>query len=106
MCQSHHDIYQRAVALGDDIVAGVRGGRTLEWVEEMLGGALLDVMRRERERCIAIAEHRVKLWEAAERGMSSGNVAAPARFEARERRKEALVITDALRTEVPTTASG
>nr|AKA59413.1 hypothetical protein [uncultured bacterium AB_1383] len=101
MLQSDPDVWERAAALADEVVAGVREGRPAEWLEEVLGSALLDAMRRERERCAAIADGRAELWLANEERMSSGAWPASAAADARERRKEALVIADALRADVP-----
>jgi len=96
MLQSDSQIRARAAALAEEITAGVQHGRAAEWVEEVLGSALLAVAREERERCARIAEQRAELWEATARRMSSGPWPAAARTEARERHKEARVITDAL----------
>jgi hypothetical protein len=101
MLQSDGEIRARAEALAEEIVAGVQQGRAPEWVEEVLGSALLAVARDERERCATLADRRAELWEASGRRMSSGTWPAEGRVEARERRKEALVIADALRAEVP-----
>ena len=60
----------RAATLADELVAGVREGRAPEWVEQVLGSALLAAIRQERERCAAIAEHRIELWEASGARMS------------------------------------
>jgi hypothetical protein len=83
--------------LAEELAAGMRDGRASEWLEEVLVTVLLDVIRGERERCAAVADRRVELWSANERKMASGTWPADARFEARERRKEAIVLADALR---------
>ena len=101
MLQSDPDIRARAAALAEDIGAGLRRGRSLEWLEEVVGTALLDVARSERERCAALADHRARLWESSARRFSSGQWPADALAEARERRKEAIVIADAIRADVP-----
>jgi hypothetical protein len=101
MMQSDPEIRARAAALAEEIAAGVRRGRPLEWLEEVLGTALLDVARSERERCAAVADHRARVWEASARRMSSGGWPAEGLVEARERRKEALVLADALRADLP-----
>ena len=106
MLQSDPEIRARAAALAEEVAAGVRQGRSLEWLEEVLGTALLDVARGERERCAAVADHRARLWEASARRMSTGPWPADARVEARERRKEALVIADALRADLPAPRDG
>ena len=106
MLQSDPEIRARAAALAEEVAAGVRQGRSLEWLEEVLGTALLDVARGERERCAAVADHRARLWEASARRMSAGPWPADALVEARERRKEALVIADALRADLPAPRDG
>jgi len=106
MLQSDARIRARAAALAEEVAAGVRRGHPLEWVEELLGSALLEVAREERERCAALADARAELWEANARHMSSGAWPAEARVEARERRKEALVLADAIRVDAPAPPSG
>jgi hypothetical protein len=101
MLQSEPNIRTRAAALADELAAGLRNGRALEWVEEVLGDALLDVARGERERCATVADRRVALWEASARRMSSPTWPAEGLVESRERRKEALVIADAIREDAP-----
>ena len=106
MLQSDSDIRTRAASLAEEVAAGVHHGRPLEWVEEVLGTALLEVARAERERCAAVADRRAALWEATARRMSSGPWPTEARMEARERRKEALVLADALRADAPPPRDG
>jgi len=106
MLQSDSEIRARAAALAEAVAAGVHQGRPLEWVEEVLGTALLDVARRERERCAALADRRARLWEASARRMSSGTWPAAALVEARERRNEALALADALRVDAPAPPDG
>ena len=106
MLQSDPEIRSRAVALAEEVAAGVRQGRSLEWLEEVLGTALLDVARSERERCAVVADQRARLWESSARRMSSGPWPAHALIEARERRKEALVLADALRADLPAPREG
>jgi hypothetical protein len=99
MRQSDPELQARAAALAEDVAAGLQQGRPLEWLEELLGTALLEVARAERDRCAAVADRRVELWEANARRMSAGGWPAEAVVEARERRKEALVLADALRVD-------
>ena len=106
MLQSAPELRARAAALAEEIADGVRRGRPLEWLEEVLGTALLDAARNERERCAARADQRADLWEASARRMSSGGWPAEALVEARERRKEALVLADALRVDAPAPQEG
>jgi hypothetical protein len=97
MLQSESDIRTRAASLAEEVAAGLQNGRAVEWLEEVLGGTLLDVARSERERCAGVADRRASLWEASAQRMSSGGWPAEGLVEARERRKEALVIADAIR---------
>ena len=106
MLQSDPQIRACAAALAEEITAGVQQGRTAEWVEEVLGSALLEIARHERERCASIAERRAELWETTARRMASGPWPAAARTEARERHKEAQVIADALRAETAVVLDG
>lgn len=53
----------------------------------------------ERERCAAIADQRARLWESTGAKYSRGDYPPEALVEARERRNEALVIADMIRTE-------
>ena len=106
MLQSESDLRTRAAILAEELVAGVRNGRALEWLEEVLGGALLDVARGERERCAVLADRRAALWEASARRMSSATWPTEGLVEARERRKEALVIADAIREDPPLVRDG
>jgi hypothetical protein len=97
MVQSDDEIRRRAAALADEIAGGLRQGRVVEWLEEVLGSALLDVARRERERCAAMADERVGMWQGSVRRLSSGAWPTAAMVEARARLNEALAIADALR---------
>lgn len=90
----------RAAALADELVAGLRDRRAPEWVEQVVGSALLVAIREERERCAAIAERRIELWEASGARMSSPGWPGGAAAEARGRRNEAQVIADAIRAGV------
>lgn len=101
MLQSESDIRVRAAALAEEISAGVQKGRAVEWLEGVVGVALLDVARSERERCALLADRRAALWEASARRMSSATWASEGLVEARERRKEALVLADAIREDAP-----
>ena len=95
MVDQNAEIVARAAALAEELAAGVVEGRAVEWVEQLLVTALIEVARRERERCAAIAEHRAAIWEASARGMAMA-AHGEALAEARARRKEALVVADAL----------
>jgi hypothetical protein len=107
MLQSEADIRTRAATLGEEVAAGLHDGRALEWIEEVIGAALLDVARSERERCAALADRRAALWDASAERMSSVSTwPAEGLVEARERRKEALVIADAIREDAPTYQQG
>jgi hypothetical protein len=96
MIQSETDIRAHAATLAEEIAAGVRGGRAIEWLGEVLTAALLDVARAERERCAALAMRRADMWEGTVDRYASEMWPAEVRIEARERRKEALVIADAI----------
>jgi hypothetical protein len=106
MLQSASDIRTRAASLAEEVAAGLQKGRAIEWLEEVLGETLLDVARSERERCAAVADRRAELWDASARRMSSGGWPPEGLSEARERRKEALVIADAIREDAPTYQQG
>ncbi len=106
MHQSDSQIHARAAALAEELTAGVQHGRPAEWVEEVLGSALLELARQERERCARLAERPVELWETTARRMASGPWPAAALREARERHKEARVIADALRAETAVPLDG
>jgi hypothetical protein len=97
---SDDDIRIRAAELAEEVASGIRGGRAAEWLEEVLGSALLEVARRERERCAAVADHRVEMWEASARRMSTGAWPPSALAEARARLNEARALADALRVSV------
>jgi len=96
MIHSETDIRARAGTLADEVAAGVRAGRAVEWLEEMLTAALLDAARAERDRCAALAMHRAEMWEGTVERYASEMWPAELRTEARERWKEALVIADAI----------
>lgn len=98
MTRPEADAYARAVTLAEEVAAGLREGRPLEWVEQMLGGALLAAIRAERERCAALADRRVALWAASGTRMSSPGWPSAAAGEARARGNEAQVIADAIRS--------
>jgi hypothetical protein len=98
MAQPEMEVRARAAALADELAAGLREGRAVEWVEQVLGSALLAAVREERDRCAAIAERRVDLWDASGTRMSSPAWPSGATAEARARRNEAQVIADAIRT--------
>ena len=98
--QSDDQIRNRAAALADEIASGLHEGRATEWLEEVLGSALLDVARQERERCAAVADQRVELWEASRRRMAAGQWPVAAVAEARSRLNEARALADALRVSI------
>jgi hypothetical protein len=100
MRQSDEDIRQRAAELAEEVSAGVTRGKVNEWLEEVLGSALLDVARRERERCAGVAEERVVMWEASLGRMGTRDWPAVAVAEARARLNEARALADALRVSV------
>lgn len=95
MLPSDSDIRARAASVAEQGHAGVQAGRSMEWLEELLVGAMLEVARRERERCATIAEERAQLWEGTATGMAA--MSSPALPDARARMNEALAIADALR---------
>jgi hypothetical protein len=99
MIQSESDIRTRAATLAEEAAAGVRAGRAIEWLEEVLTAALLDAVRAERERCVALATRRAEMWEGTIERYASETWPAELRIESRERRKEALVIADAISVE-------
>ena len=96
MIQSETDIRARAATLAEELAAGVRAGRAIEWLEEALTAALLDAARAERERCAALAMRRAEMWERTLERSVPETWPTELRVEARERRKEALVIADAI----------
>jgi biotin synthase-related radical SAM superfamily protein len=100
MVQSDDQIRARAAALAEEVAAGLHQGRAAEWLEEVLGSALLDVARQERERCAAVADERVTMWQASLRRLSSGTWPTVAIAEARARLNEALALADALRVSI------
>ena len=98
--QSDDEIRSRAAELAEEVAAGVRGGRAAEWLEEVLGSALLDVARAERQRCAVVADERVEMWENSVRRMGTGSWAPNAVAEARARLNEARALADALRVSI------
>jgi hypothetical protein len=102
MLHSDTQIRARAAALAEEVAAGIAQGRVAEWVEEVLGAALLAVAREERGWCAALAYRRAEMWEASAHRRSSGGWPASALVEARERRNEALALADALHADAPT----
>jgi hypothetical protein len=72
MAQSDDGIRHHASMLADEITSSLQQGRAVEWLEEVLGGALLAVARGERERCAAVADRRIEMWEGSLRRMESG----------------------------------
>jgi hypothetical protein len=74
--------------------------------QEVLGSTLLDVARRERERCAAVAEERAAMWQASAGRMASGIWPAAAIAEARARLNEALALADALQVSISTPPDG
>ena len=97
MVQSDDQIRSRAASLAEEVAAGLRHGRAPEWLEEVLGSALLDVARQERERCAAVADRRIEVWEASAGRFGAGEWPAAAVVEARARLNEARALADALR---------
>jgi hypothetical protein len=95
------DIGRRAANLAEEIAMGLERGRVIEWVEERIASELLDALRRERERCAAVADRRAEMWLASLRRYSSGTWPVGATTEARERSKEAVSIADAIRFDSP-----
>jgi hypothetical protein len=106
MIQSDDQIRARAAALAEEIAAGLHQGRAAEWLEEVIGSALLDVARRERERCAAAAEGRVTMWQSSVRRLSSGTWPREAVAEARARLNEAIALVDALRVSIAAPPEG
>jgi len=106
MAQSDDQIRNRAAALAEEVASALQQGRAAEWLEEVLGGALLDVARLERERCAAVADQRVEIWEASARRMASGTWPAAAVAEARARLNEARALADALRVSITAPPEG
>jgi hypothetical protein len=82
MPQSDDQIRSRAAALAEEVAVGLHQGGAVEWLEEVLGSALLEVARRERERCAAVADDRVAMWEASARRLGAGPWPAAARGKA------------------------
>jgi hypothetical protein len=97
---SDDQIRRWAAALAEEVASGVQQGRAIEWLEEVLGSALLDVARRERERCAAVADQRIELWESSAKRFASGTWSPSAIAEARARLNEARALADALRVSV------
>ena len=102
MAQSDDQIRAQAAELAEEVAAGVHRGLSLEWLEEVLGSALLAVARRERDRCAAVAEQRATMWEASLKRTGSGAWPAGALSEARVRLNEARALADALRVSIAT----
>lgn len=102
MTRTESSARARAAELAEELSAGRAAGRALEWVEQLLGTALLEAVREERERCAAIADRRIGIWEQSGRRMSSPAWPPDAAAEARARRNEAEVIADAIRAGVDT----
>jgi hypothetical protein len=100
MAQSDDEVRRRAAELAEEVASGIRRGRVAEWLEEVLGSALLEVARRERERCAAVAEERVTMWQASVSRMRTGTWPGDAAAEARARLNEARALADALRVSV------
>ncbi len=100
MAQSDDEIRYRAAVLADEVSSGLRQGRAIEWLEETLGSALLEVARRERERCAAVADQRIEMWQASATRMTGTEWPAGARAEARARLNEARALADALRVSI------
>lgn len=85
-----------SAALAVEIVDGVRRGWTAEQVEAALERSFAELIQAERDRCVRIAEHRALMWESSLEKYGAGSWPDEAIVEARERRKEAIVIADAL----------
>ena len=102
MAQSDDQLRHRAAALAEEVAAGLHQGRAVEWLEELLGSTLVDVARRERERCRAVADQRVSMWEASVKRMGSATWPALAITEARTRLNEARALADALGVSIAT----
>jgi hypothetical protein len=100
LAQSDDQLRNRAAALAEEVAAGLHQGRAVEWLEELLGSALVDVARRERDRCGAVADQRVTMWEASVKRMGSATWPAVALAEARTRLNEARALADALRVSI------
>jgi hypothetical protein len=98
--QSDDEIRGRAADLADEVATGFRSGRAAEWLEEVIGSALLEVARAERQRCAVLADERVEMWEHSVRRMGTGSWAPTAVAEARARLNEARALADALRVSI------
>ena len=98
--QSDDEIRRRAADLSEEVASGMERGHAPEWLEEVLGSALLEVARQERERCAAVADRRIELWEASTRRLGAGTWPATALVEARARLNEARALADALRVSI------
>jgi hypothetical protein len=92
--QTDDQLRHWAAALAEEVAVGLHQGRAVEWLEEVLGSALIDVARRERERCAAVADQRIEMWEATMRRMASGGWRAPAKAEAQARLNEARALAE------------
>jgi hypothetical protein len=102
MAQSDDQLRIQAAALAEEVTAGLHQGRAVEWLEEVLGSALLGVARRERDRCAAVADQRVEMWAASVKRIGSGAWPTTAVAEARARLNEACALADALRVSIAT----
>jgi hypothetical protein len=102
LAQSDDRLRSLGAALAEELAAGLHQGRAVEWLEEVLGSALVDVARRERDRCRAVADERAAMWEASVKRMGSGTWPATAAAEARSRLNEARALADALRVSIAT----
>ena len=100
MVQSDDQIRNRAAALAEEVASGLQQRRAPEWLEEVLGSALLDVANQERERCALVVDQRVEMWEASARGIESGTWPTGTVAETRARLNEARAIADALRVSI------
>lgn len=96
---------RRAASLADEVADVVKSGQSAERLEEVLASALLEMMRLERDNCALIAEHRADMWESAVERYTDSHAPGYAIDEARERKKEAATIADAIRVD-HATASG
>jgi hypothetical protein len=106
MPQSDDEIRAQAVGLAEEVTSGLQSGRPAEWLEELLGSALLQVARRERERCATVADRRIEMWQASLQRMASGSWPASAITEARTRLNEAVALADALRVSISAPPEG
>ena len=89
----------RAAALAREIALGLQQGRSAQWIEEVIGSALVEFARLERERCASVAHQRVQMWESSLKRYDSGEWPREATSEARQRHNEAVVIADAIQAQ-------